>query len=179
VNPALPDPPHVISKIADNTKFLTNGGGTAQEKVDALSWVIHLIGDIHQPLHCIDHISELHPGGDRGGNSFQLRGKARNLHSLWDSSVDFSNADEEELAPSIMQEHTRAVLAPDLAVADVEAWARKSFELAKKFAYNLVEDSANPPTPTAAYLATANKIGRRQAALAGYRLSDRLKEIFG
>ena len=179
INPPLPDAPHVISKIAEFTAFLTGGGGTDQQKVDALSWLIHLFGDIHQPLHCIDHVSDDHPGGDRGGNSFKLRGKARNLHSLWDSSVDFTNADEEELAPSIMQEHNRAGLADDLDVSDVEAWARTSFKLAKKFAYNLQEDNSNPPKPSVAYLETANKIGRRQAALAGYRLSDRLKTIFG
>ena len=145
VNPPLPSPPHVITKIAEFTEFLKNGGGTNQQKVDALSWVIHLIGDVHQPLHCIEHITEDHPAGDRGGNSFKLRGKAKNLHSLWDSSVDFSNTDEEELAPSIMQEHTRASFDDELSETDVEVWARDSFRLAKKFAYNIEEDPSNPP----------------------------------
>jgi hypothetical protein len=179
VNPPLPSPPHVITKIAEFTEFLRNGGGTNQQKVDALSWVIHLIGDVHQPLHCIEHITEDHPAGDRGGNSFKLSGKAKNLHSLWDSSVDFSNTDEEELAPSLMQEHTRALFHDDLSEPDVEVWARASFKLAKKFAYNIQEDPSNPPKPSAAYLKKANQIGRQQAALAGYRLADRLKAIFG
>jgi hypothetical protein len=179
VNPPLPAAPHVITKIAEFTEVLKNGQGTDQEKVDALSWVIHLIGDIHQPLHCVDHITEDHPAGDRGGNSFKLRGKARNLHSLWDSSVDFSNTDEEELAPSIMQQHTRASLDGDLSEEAVEQWARASFGLAKKFAYNIHENTSNPPKPSSAYLKKANQIGRRQAALAGYRLADRLQLIFG
>jgi hypothetical protein len=179
VNPELPDPPHVLSRIATAMTFLANGGGTAQEKVDEMSWLIHLIGDIHQPLHCAEHISALHPGGDRGGNSFKIHGKGSNLHSLWDSSVDFKNTDEDELVLSLMQEHTRATLAADLQVNDAEAWARTSFALAKKHAYQpLHENPAKPPTPSATYLKSANKVGRRQAALAGYRLADRFKTLF-
>jgi hypothetical protein len=177
-NPPLPHAPHVISQIAEFSSFLNSRRGNDQEKVDALSWLIHLFGDIHQPLHCIERISDEHPAGDRGGNSFKLRGNARNLHSLWDSSVDFGSKSEEELAPAIMDEHSRASLVNDLQVTNVEGWARASFRLARRFAYSIRENPANPPRPTAAYLRKANEIGRRQAAVAGYRLSDRLKEIF-
>jgi len=178
VNPRLPNAPHVISQIVEVSAFLKSRRGTDQEKVDALSWLIHLFGDIHQPMHCIERISDEHPAGDRGGNSFKLRGNARNLHSLWDSSVDFGSAGEEELALSITDEHSRASLVNDLQVTNVEAWARASFKLAKRFAYSIRENPANPPRPTAAYLRKANEIGRRQAAIAGYRLSDRFTEIF-
>lgn len=180
VNPSLPLPPHALSKIADSTAELKQAGATAEVRVDALSWLIHLIGDIHQPLHCTDHISDLHPAGDRGGNSFKLKGKARNLHSLWDSSTDFSNQQPAEVVDSIMAEHARSSLATDLQVTNVETWARASFALAKKFAYApLHENPAAPPQPSAAYLKTALKIGRRQAALAGYRLADRFRTILG
>lgn len=180
VNPPLPAPPHVLSKIEDFTEFLKSGGGSAQEKVDALSWIFHMFGDVHQPLHCIERISELHPGGDRGGNSFRLRGRARNLHSLWDSSVNvLASIGEEDLANEILQEHSRDSLATDLAVTDTEKWARASFNLAKRHAYALEENPQNPPKPPMSYLRNMEKIGHRQAALGGYRLSDRLKEIFG
>jgi S1/P1 Nuclease len=179
LSPALPAPPHVITKIAEFAAFLQSGGGTVLQRVDALSWLLHLFGDIHQPLHCVERFTADHPGGDRGGNSFKVKGSARNLHALWDSSVDFTNTDEEELVPGIMNEHSRASLSPDLTVTDVEAWARASFLLAKSEAYSLKENTANPPKPSAKYLANANKVGRRQAALAGYRLADRLHAIFG
>jgi len=62
----------------------------------------------------------------------------------------------------------------------VEKWARASFALAKTVAYApLHENPSNPPMPTAAYLKNAEKTGRRQAALAGYRLANRLKDILG
>jgi hypothetical protein len=177
VNPALPDPPHVLSRIEEFSQFLRGRGG-AQERADALCWLIHLFGDIHQPLHCIEHISDLHPGGDRGGNSFQLRGPKRNLHALWDSAVNVTqNIDEEGLADDILQAHPRTSLAQELAVTDPEEWARASFKLAKMHAYSLEENPQHPPTPSVAYKKNMEKIGRRQAALAGYRLADRLKSV--
>lgn len=65
-----------------------------------------------------------------------------------DSSVDFSNTDEEELAPSIIQEHTRASFHDDLSEPDMEVWALANFGLAKKFAYNIQEDLSNPTKPS-------------------------------
>jgi len=69
-----------------------------QAKALAISWVIHLIGDLHQPLHVADH-------SDRGGNEFKVtyHGRATcpesnssgqrtkvELHSVWDSCLVFS-----------------------------------------------------------------------------------------
>lgn len=179
-NPPLPAAPHVISKIPEFTAALKHGG-SAQQMVDALSWLIHLYGDIHQPLHCVTRITPQHPrpDGDRGGNSFTLKGSPKNLHALWDSSVDFTSQSELQISKSILQEHSRASLAADLAVTDIEKWARSSFNLAKQSAYGPLLALPSPPKPSAAYLAAANKIGRRQAALAGYRLADALHAIFG
>jgi len=177
-NPPLPQAPHVLSQIKERSDFFTNGGGTAQENVDALSWLIHMFGDVHQPLHCIEHISSLHPTGDRGGNSFRLKGSAQNLHHIWDSSVSpFQSADEDELALEIAAEHSRASLAADLQITDPEKWARASFRLAKQNAYTIAENPQTPPKPSMTYLKKMEKIGRRQAALAAYRLADRLAAI--
>jgi len=179
VNPPLPNAPHVISKIDEFSQFFRNGGGTDQENVDALSWLIHMFGDIHQPLHCIEHISELHPTGDRGGNSFRLKGTPKNLHSAWDGSVDpAGQTDEQELAVQIADLHTRGSLATDLAITDPVKWARATFRLAKKHAYSIEENPDDPPKLSSTYVKTMQKVGRRQAALAGYRLSDRLEALF-
>jgi len=179
--PPLPPSPHVIVKIAEFSAELKKSLPHAK-RVDDLSWLIHLFGDIHQPLHCITRITSAHPrpDGDRGGNSFALKGTARNLHALWDSSVSFTAESEQELADSILTEHSRASLSADLKISDVEKWARNSFNLARKNAYGpLTENPSSPPRPSAQYLANALKIGRRQAALAGFRLADRLHELLG
>jgi hypothetical protein len=52
------------------------------DRLKALKYVVHLVGDVHQPLHA--GFAE-----DKGGNQFQLQafGKGTNLHSLWDSGL--------------------------------------------------------------------------------------------
>lgn len=178
VNPPLPAGPHVLTKIAEFSEVLRSTQASDQDRADALSWLIHLFGDVHQPLHCIEHVSDLHPQGDRGGNGFRLKGAKKNLHSLWDSAVNVTQSlDEDQIADEILQAHPRASLAKDLAITDTEKWARASFRLARTHAYTLEENPDNPPQPSMAYRKNMEKIGRRQAALGGYRLADRLRGI--
>lgn len=50
-----------------------------------LVWLLHLVGDIHQPLHAVTRVTQAHPKGDAGANSVKLFGDgAPNLHSYWD-----------------------------------------------------------------------------------------------
>ena len=55
---------------------------TKEEKQNALRFLVHLVGDLHQPLHVGN-------GKDRGGNSVRLKwfGESTNLHSVWDSKL--------------------------------------------------------------------------------------------
>lgn len=58
----------------------------------SLRYLIHIIGDIHQPLHGTTYFSNQFPDGDRGGNSWKVTYPANpditNLHALWDACVD-------------------------------------------------------------------------------------------
>src|SRR5271169_467286 len=60
--------------------------GTDEEKAVYMTWLFHLVGDIHQPLHCTAVYSERFPDGDRGGNLaiVRTRTSSTNLHSFWD-----------------------------------------------------------------------------------------------
>ena len=55
----------------------------------ALRLLIHYMGDIHQPLHCMARINENYPAGDKGANDFPVPMKLgnNNLHSVWDSAI--------------------------------------------------------------------------------------------
>jgi hypothetical protein len=120
----------------------------------------------------------LHPGGDRGGNSFLLKGKAKNLHSAWDSSVNvFEDKVEQELALEIMQEHSRASLATDMQVTDTEKMGAGQFYTCKEKRLFYYGGSAEPAEAVNDLPEDDGKIGHRQAALAGYRLADRLEEL--
>ncbi|TWI54815.1 S1/P1 nuclease [Pseudomonas duriflava] len=70
----------IVSAIERNAAVLANPLATDQERVRALMFVVHYVGDIHQPLH----------NGyrdDKGGNDYPVRiaGKQTNLHTVWDS----------------------------------------------------------------------------------------------
>jgi hypothetical protein len=61
---------------------LANTKAPKADRTEALKYLIHFIGDIHQPLHCADH-------HDRGANDVQVKycGHGTNLHHAWDSDL--------------------------------------------------------------------------------------------
>ena len=67
-----------------------------EQRALALCWLLHLMGDIHQPLHTGALVSaQLFPDGDRGGNAIRTRGS--NLHAVWDRALRGSGIDASQL----------------------------------------------------------------------------------
>jgi hypothetical protein len=62
-----------------------------------LRWLVHVVGDVHQPLHTTQRFSDQFPTGDQGGNLCLINRTERNLHALWDqgggvySRLDFDH----------------------------------------------------------------------------------------
>jgi hypothetical protein len=71
----------VITAIGNYTSRLLDKGLPAWERAQAAKFVVHFVGDIHQPLHTEDVA--------RGGNGIHVRfeGVELNLHHVWDSSI--------------------------------------------------------------------------------------------
>lgn len=94
------------------------------DKQLALRFIIHIVGDLHQPLHAGN-------GTDKGGNEVRVsfQGEATNLHSVWDSMLP----DEEQLSYSEMAAWLGARITPALAkewkVADPAVWIAESAAL--------------------------------------------------
>jgi hypothetical protein len=61
----------VIAKIEDFKKVVTDPAATAVERREALIFLVHFVGDMHQPLHCSDN-------NDKGGNDIKLEFYGRN-----------------------------------------------------------------------------------------------------
>ncbi len=57
-----------------------------------LPWLVHLTGDVHQPLHCISRFTKSQPKGDKGGNLVYVT-PGRNLHALWDGLAGTETTD--------------------------------------------------------------------------------------
>jgi len=70
----------VVEAITEMVKTLKDQRAPIQEKQNALRFLIHFMGDIHQPLH-------IGRPDDRGGNDLRVvfEGRKSNLHALWDS----------------------------------------------------------------------------------------------
>ena len=84
---------NVVTAITFYANYLKAGHGTKRAKADALSFLIHYVGDVHQPLHCItveDSLPNYTPPekGDLGSNGFAIHHHARELHALWDDTFD-------------------------------------------------------------------------------------------
>lgn len=90
------------------------------ERLSALKWVIHLVGDIHQPLHAGFK-------GDKGGNLYQVQafGRGTNLHSLWDGGLIRNRAGGIDALRASASSPAVAGSAPPQAAA----WAIESCEI--------------------------------------------------
>jgi len=129
----------------------------------ALRMLIHLIGDIHQPMHA--GLKE-----DRGGNWYRLKykGDAVNLHKLWDNQlVKRIHKDWIQAAAALTMPEKAEVLGP-------VTWAEESHKLAMEVAYNTPEGKP----VSEAYLNEADKISQQQLALAGWRLAMWLNKLW-
>ena len=77
---------NVMTALDYNTALLGNTDATMSQRAVALCWVLHLVGDIHQPLHVGSLYSKNRfASGDRGGNGIQTDGG--NLHARWDRAL--------------------------------------------------------------------------------------------
>ncbi len=72
----------VVGAINRNFLILSDNKRPLTERRDALKFLVHFVGDVHQPLHAS-------PRADKGGNDFQvnLDGRGSNLHKVWDRSL--------------------------------------------------------------------------------------------
>jgi len=164
---------------------LDNPKANSFEKAFMLRFLIHFVGDIHQPLHCTTRFSKKFPNGDSGGNFFMLADLPyKNLHKYWDSGLGqfkifnrpLNGNDQKEielLSKQIMEKYPlnkHLKLINDL----VPSWTQESYQLAVSFAYSLEEGSK--PNPD--YIQKGQQIVQERIALAGYRLAYLLNTIF-
>jgi hypothetical protein len=158
-----------------------------------LAWLLHLVGDIHQPLHSIARFSRLHANGDLGGNSFLLNDATRNLHSFWDDTLGMERnpANIIAVARSIVAEvplgnqsnparqTDEIIISNDAAAPNVvHDWVDESAALAKYFVYTFGQETAATPHPAipVVYRNLATTMARHRVALAGYRLAAILND---
>lgn len=144
-----------------------------------LSFLIHITGDLHQPLHASTRLTSQYPQGDHGGNLFVIQGPYKNLHQLWDSVLGMvpSGTTTKSVivayANQWQKDYPESFFKDRIKITDPQVWANESLMMAKKDVYTLTENT----TPSAEYLAKNQVIAKQQVVLAGYRLAYLLNEI--
>lgn len=157
----------VVEKIREFERVLKDRRRSRGERVEALKYLVHFVGDLHQPLH----LGNL---ADRGGNRITLeyRGKMTNLHALWDGGL---LARQGRSLLQYARDLGRRVSARELeewSGKDVEDWANESRRLALESAYGPLP--AGAARIEKAYIVTARQVLGLRMAQAGVRLGEML-----
>ncbi|MBC8065205.1 MAG: hypothetical protein H7Y17_10270 [Chlorobia bacterium] len=189
-----PEPQNVVYAINRFSEVLRDKRKDPKERAEALRFLLHFVGDIHQPLHAVARDSDEHPEGDRGGNEFKvlptdrhkdLQRPPTNLHSLWDMggnlfrpSVrpldDNGKASIIRIANAIKGRHPLMSLS-NVNNLDPEGWAQESLAIAKESVYALKENEV----PSPEYMRKCEDISAKRVAYAGYRLAALLQKLMG
>ena len=172
----------ILFGLENCAKTLGSRRSSTEARAVALSWLIHLVGDIHQPLHCASFFSEEYPDGDKGGNELFVSpgGRGIRLHSFWDGLLGTRANMHTHLNEAIRlaSEYPRRSF-KNLKSGKPKGWSREGRDLALEQAYlrgNLrggKSAEAAPALPEG-YAKAAKELAERQGALAGYRLADEI-----
>jgi S1/P1 Nuclease len=169
----------VVNKINEFAAELKSPSTPTAERILALKFLIHFVGDLHQPLHAADH-------HDRGGNCISLsppQGGQNNLHAYWDVSVvDALGQSAAQIADQLDARLSAADI-KDWTQGSPRSWAMDTFEIGRHDAYAL------PSTPTCqsggsvalspAYQLQAEKDAATQLQKAAVRMAAVLNEALG
>jgi nuclease S1 len=168
VKPTAPEGDCVVGGLAHFRKVLLAQAGVAnKDALDAISFIIHFVGDMHQPLHTSEDLSFIHNGqpGDRGGNfrrvcflrvsqsgctqTFNGERSDKNLHAVWDKFMIMQTGKDDD---AYVNELDGRILALDAATkgawleGDPAKWAEGAHGLARDFVYTppLLKDTDVP-----------------------------------
>jgi S1/P1 Nuclease len=176
----------LVLRLDEARRNLSDRSMDDSERALALAWVLHLTGDIHQPLHSSARVTPLDPKGDRGGNDFLLDDiEAPNLHAFWDMTLGQARRQHpgeayfawvQRVADELTGKYPRESLREELSRESADEWSRQAAEIAMSSAYpDYLTRGAAPPRR---YQDEVFETASRQAALAGYRLARLLDEAF-
>lgn len=147
---------------------LSDTSKSKEEKIFALKFIVHMVGDLHQPMH-------VSRSEDQGGNKIKITflGKPGNLHGLWDSGLpEHEGLSYEQLAAKI--DHATAKQIRNWQKDDELKWLYESYQLSEQ----LYADAAKSPDFDEAYYQAHIPVFENRMEMAGIRLAGVLNTIF-
>lgn len=160
----------VVRAIQSQVAILSSDTTNREEKQLALKILVHLVGDVHQPMH-VGHAT------DKGGNRVNVKyfGSNRNLHGIWDSALvesahKWSYTEWQQQLDRLSEAEQLEIITN----GTPDDWAEESFEIAAKI-YNDTPDGYNVSYD---YIADWTPVIEKRLLLGGLRLADVLNTIF-
>lgn len=181
----ITDTDNVVWAIGKIKPIVSNDKANPFERARFLALLVHVVSDIHQPLHTSSRISAKTPNGDQGGNLYYIKypvakPQTMPIHRLWDQGIDIFSIDGSSetitaLSHQIMSLYPETYFPNKKLTSNVDMWANEGLSVSKSFVYSATENQV----PSEAYLKTARQLAQEKAALAGYRLATMLNELLG
>jgi S1/P1 Nuclease len=170
-----PPQPNALTELQRILREMRSPSSERQIVYD-LPWLEHLVGDVHQPLHCTSRFLRSQPTGDAGGN-FVFVAPGRNLHAVWDNAPgpDDSDGYVTKYAVKAAAAHP----ARDIA-ENPRKWIDESFKLDITAVYTFGPQAGSrehPITLPNGYVENATNIAEQRIAAAGYRLAAVLNDL--
>jgi hypothetical protein len=159
----------VTKAISEHVAILKDAKADAAKRAEALRYIIHFVGDLHQPLHTVTN-------ADEGGNCVPVKYFRRsprehnhsftpNLHSLWDTAIperDAEGADPGEYVETLDAQFSADIESWQKAGIHVDDWAWEGFDFAESTVYgNLTPKIAIEPNTLVHSCSDDNNIGER------------------
>lgn len=180
----------VIEKIEEFEAVLRDKEADRDERVKALKFLVHFVGDIHQPLHCATR-QYRNVASDRGGNEVHVRyldmKRALKLHQVWDSTIIseelLGDKEPEQYADTLVDKLKKmhSTIAEWRALQKPEEWAMESHALAVAHAYKGIpvdQPVGMNPKLDQEYVDQAKIVVEAQLERGGVRLADIINGIF-
>jgi hypothetical protein len=155
----------VVAQINRDLAILNNRKAPAAAQAEALRFLIHFVGDVHQPLHAADN-------NDNGGNAVHVRigAERTSLHHIWDVDVvETMGLDAAGIAAGIGRAVSPAQRKAWQAGGAAQ-WANEAQAIAREAVYPVTHGRYNLRLPPA-YLRQNQSVARLQLARAGVRLA--------
>lgn len=170
--PFCPETGCVISVIPEFIAKVKDTNLTTAQRGEALKFLVHFVGDMHQPLHVGDN-------GDRGGNDVQVvyLNRPTNLHSLWDTPILATAEQRDPQLKATLEKKAGGSERRRLAKGKLADWAWETKAASRDTAYALLP-AARPAILGDEYFAKASPVVQLQIRRGGVRLAKILNDTF-
>jgi hypothetical protein len=155
----------VVAQIDKDHRVLADAHAPRPARAEALRFLVHFVGDIHQPLHAVDN-------NDKGGNAVRVTmpGERTNLHRVWDAEVVQALGDDAGALAGAIDRAITSAQRKDWQAGTPADWANESWRIARDEIYPVSRGRRTMRLP-ASYPRGESPVVRRQLARAGLRLA--------